>query len=326
MIEAAHAPGLADDYQVLTFALNSIKAGQGTALATIVNIDGPFSRPLGAQLAIAEDGSFAGSISGGCLEQALVEEAQKAILDGTSRTLRYGVGSPFIDVRLPCGGGLDIHLDPRPEVEVLERAIESGRKRQGFTLRLDIAAGTTAMRFLETDLVKNPNHSFDRHFLPSLKLVLAGRGWEIVALAGLATKAGFEVIVASQEAATLKMCARDAAELLTLTTPQNVPTLSLDAQSALVCLFHEHEWETKLLMDALSSPAFYVGALGSQSTHANRLEILEAIGASPDQLARLHGPIGLFRSHDPSSLAVSTLAQILSLKPRPSAAMEEANV
>jgi len=90
--------------------------------------------------------------------------------------------------------------------------------------------------------------------------------------------------------------------------------LPLDADTAVACLFHEHEWEAPLLLDALRSPAFYVGALGSRQTHERRIETLRALGAGAEDIARLKGPIGLFASRDPRSLAISALAEIVKLR------------
>ena len=99
--------------------------------------------------------------------------------------------------------------------------------------------------------------------------------------------------------------------LLAVARPVIGSVLVLDANTAVACLFHEHEWEAPILLDALRSPAFYVGALGSRQTHQRRIETLRELGAGPDDIARLTGPIGLFPSQDPRSLAVSALSEIV---------------
>ena len=306
-------PGLSDEYEVLSFARNELLSGRPAALVTLTGLDGPFSRPLGAQIAVAVDGRFAGSISGGCLETALVEEACAALALGRDRELRYGRGSPFLDVRLPCGGGVDLHVDACPDPAVLTEALDHAAARRSFSLILGIGAGSSEMRVGRSDEAAGPGR-FRRSFAPRLRLVLAGRGWEIVALAKLARVGGCEIVVASQERATLDYCAPYADTLIPLTIPTQAPALPLDADTALACLFHEHEWETALLLDALRSPAFYVGALGSRQTHSRRLETLRELGAGPDDIERLKGPIGLFASRDPAVLAVSALAEILAVR------------
>ena len=305
-------PGLARDLDSLNFAVDQHRAGARVALVTIVGLDGPFSRPLGAQLAVTEDGRFVGSVSGGCLEAALTEEAMGAIRAGRNRTLRYGVGSPYIDVRLPCGGGIDLVVDAAPDMGVLERAVALGNARKPFALAFDPLSTSTSLRLLEQAApYAGSGGEFVRRFDPGLRLVLAGRGWEIVAMARLARQAASEIVVASQESATLDYCRPHAERLIHLTTPTNIPPMPIDDCTAVACLFHEHEWEIGLLMDALRSPAFYVGALGSRQTHARRLETLRALGLGPDDLERLKGPIGVFRSYDPMSLSISALAEIV---------------
>ncbi|MDP3735744.1 MAG: XdhC family protein [Hyphomonadaceae bacterium] len=312
MSEHILPPGLNGDLDVLAFAVAELEAGRPAALVTIVGLDGPFSRPLGAQLAVAGDKRFAGSISGGCLEQALTEEAQIAMKEGGNRTLRYGRGSPYLDVRLPCGGGIDLYVDVNLDVALLQRAVALGRKRKPFSLLFDPSSKRSTLRIEESEI--NPRTGeFVRRFEPKLRILLAGRGWEIVAMSQLARTADAEIVVASQEPATLEFCKPHADQLIQLTTPANTPKLPLDEHTAVACLFHEHEWEAPLLLDALRSPAFYVGALGSRQTHQRRIETLQALGAGPDDIARLKGPIGLFASRDPRSLAVSALAEIVSV-------------
>jgi xanthine dehydrogenase accessory factor len=306
-------PGLSGDLDVLAFVEAELSAGRPAALVTITRLDGPFSRPLGAQLAVAGDKRFAGSISGGCLEQALTEEAQIAMKEGTNRTLRYGEGSPYLDVRLPCGGGIDLYVDVDVDRAILSRAIALGRARKSFSLLFEPTSKRSTLRIEESEVRPQPGE-FERRYEPKMRIVLAGRGWEIVAMSQLARTADAEIVVASQEKATLDFCRPYADQLIPLTTPKSMPKLPLDEHTAVACLFHEHEWEATLLLDALRSPAFYVGALGSRQTHARRVETLEALGAGKDDIARLKGPIGLFASHDPRSLAVSALAEIVAVR------------
>lgn len=306
----ALVPGLAGELDVLAFAHAELAAGRKAALATIVRLDGPFSRPLGAQLAIAEDSRFLGSISGGCLETALTQEAVAAMREGANRSLRYGTDSPYLDVRLPCGGGLDIVVDVNLDQGLLGSALELGRARKPFALAFDPGAKHSSLRLAARDAAPRTGE-FIRPFDPKLRILLAGRGWEIVAMARQARTYDCEIVVASPEPATLDYCRPFADRVIGLTTPRHVPELPFDADTAVACLFHEHEWEAGLLLRALRSEAFYVGALGSRQTRMRRLETLQALGASSEEVARLKGPIGLFASREPASLAVSALAEIL---------------
>lgn len=304
-------PGLAGDYDVLGFVAQELQAGRRAALVTIVALDGPFSRPLGAQLGVAADRRFIGSISGGCLESALTEEAVRLIEADHNAVLRYGRGSPYLDVRLPCGGGISLHVNVRPDLEVLRSVLALGLERQPFAIRFHPDPPATDMRIGEAE--ETPvTGEFIRAYAPRLRLVLAGRGWEVVAMARLARNWDCELVAVSQEPATLEQCRPFADQLIALTTPTQAPKLPLDRHSALACLFHEHEWEAPLLLDALRSPAFYVGALGSKQTQADRVEALRDLGAGATDIARLKSPIGLFPAMDPKSIALSALAEIVS--------------
>ncbi len=312
ILTEAPPPGLTGEFGVLEFAVAEGEAGRRVALVTIIELDGPFSRPLGAQLAVAEDGRFAGSISGGCLEAALAEEAVRALQEGRNRILRYGRGSPYIDVRLPCGGGISLHVNAAPDLEILREAVARGRRREAFAMAFEIRSERTSITLGSAPRPSIPD-MFSRAFRPRLRMVLAGRGWEVVAMARLARMWDSEIVVASQEPATLDYCRGYADQLISLTTPVNAPDLPLDAHTALACLFHEHEWETALLLDALRSPAFYVGALGSRRAQEQRAVALRELGAGPDDLARLKAPIGMFPSMDPRGIALSALSDIVAV-------------
>jgi xanthine dehydrogenase accessory factor len=303
-------PGLAGDLDVVSFVLAELEAGRRAALVTIVDLDGPFSRPLGAQLGVSQDRRFVGSISGGCLETALTEEALRLIADGRNTVLRYGRGSPYVDVRLPCGGGISLHVNVRPDPDVLRQALERGRRREPFGLAFRTDAPQAELRLLPAEETPVTGEFF-RAFAPRLRILLAGRGWELVAMTRLARLWDSEIVVVSQEAATLEHCRPQADKLIQLTTPTNTPQLPLDRHTAMACLFHEHEWEAPLLLDALRSRAFYVGALGSRQTQANRIDALRELGAGPDDVSRLKSPIGLFPALDPRGLALSALAEIV---------------
>lgn len=121
---------------IFRFLLDAAGRGERTALVTITDVIGRSSRAPGTHFAVSETGAFRGSISGGCVEAALVGLAQRVITRGTSERIRLGVGSPYIDVRLPCGGGLDLLVIPDPAAEALSRACDQLEQRQSLALAL----------------------------------------------------------------------------------------------------------------------------------------------------------------------------------------------
>ncbi len=284
----------ANDGDVLRFAAKRLAEAQRVAVATLTAIDGPFSRPLGAQMAIAGDGVFVGDVSNGCLESAVAYEAlavfQGDSFGGRHKRLRYGVGSPFIDIQLPCGGGLDIVLDSQPERQVLERICRQLDRREISEWAIGDLAGDT----------------FKRQYYPRPKLLIAGSAPEVLALASLAVTAGYSVVAKSDNPS---LSSQLKALGVTVVAAQRV--VVIDPFTAVVSLFHDHGQELPLLETALCSDAFYIGALGSRRSQATRRLALLQAGLSYYQLARLHAPIGLIpRVRDANTLAISALAEI----------------
>jgi xanthine dehydrogenase accessory factor len=270
-------PGWDDDSEAL-FAC----AEHGGALCTVTAIDGSWSRRLGAQLAVLPDGSTRGSLADGCLEKALASEA---LAGGEARVLRYGAGSPYVDIRLPCGSGVEVLVDPAPDRATVQGAVHDLVNRRAASR----AVGET---------VQGP---FVRRYLPKLRLALLGSGPEVGALARLSAAQGFETLVAGP--------AGEAEHVVSL---GQAPELEIDPWTAIAVLFHDHEWERGILPWALQTPAFYIGAQGGHGARATRRAMLAEVGLSAEAAARLRSPIGLFaHARTPSVLALSILAEIV---------------
>lgn len=251
----------------------------GTGLCTIVWIEGSFSRRLGAQLAVAADGAVIGSLADGCLERQLASEV---LAGGERRVLRFGAGSPQIDFRLPCGSGLDILVDPVPDGAACAAAVDALDRRVAASLPLPL--GPLA----------------ERRYVPALRLLLFGEGPELEALAMLGRTAGLQVETFS----------KDAGDGLSLgQAPQGVMA---DAWTAVILLFHDHEWEQAILQWALATPAFFIGAQGGRPAREERSARLLGAGLSPEQVARVKSPIGVVQhSREPVALALSILASVV---------------
>ena len=250
----------------------------GCALCTLVQVDGAFSRAPGAQLAVRADGSVVGDMTGGCLEAALVSEVARARAEGRNRQVRYGRGSPYIDIRLPCGGGVEVLIDVAPDRTEIGDVVASLGARQEGTLTVTLGDGTP----------------FIRRYYPTFRLLIFGNGPEVEALSALGGAWGVNI-----ECVPL---ARHGA------LP---PALVADAWSAVIALIHEHEWEDNILAWALASDAFYVGALGGITAVARRQSALRAQGFDGQAIARVRGPVGLLPfAKDAQMLAISILAEI----------------
>ncbi len=255
-------------------------------------------------MAIAEDGRFAGSLTGGCIEAAVVAEAQAAMRDGKPRTVLYGANSPFIDIRLPCGGSVELSIAPVTHARLGEEACALFERRKSFRL---ILSGTdqTVTAHDHKSFRFAPGHV---DHIPPLRLALFGDAAAMNILHRLAEACGAETELFS---ANRSLVAENLSAKLLL-SPESLPDFAPDLWTAGVILFHEHEWETAILQTLLSSDAFFIGAMGSHKTQAERLDRLSAQAVPPESFARVIGPIGAIPSmRDPETLAVSILAQVV---------------
>lgn len=259
-------------------------AREGTGLCTITGIDGSFSRRVGAQLAIDADGTMTGSLADGCLESELAARMEQLRGEGGAQVMRFGKGSRTVDFRLPCGSGLDILLDPAPDRAAVQQALRMLDAREAARLPLP---GNARLR--------------ERLYIPPARLLLFGSGPETTALANLAVQAGVEV-----------QLLRNDGDAPALALGQKPPPLPVDPWTAIVLLFHDHEWEWPILEWALDTPAFLIGAQGGAKARAAREEMLRARGIAAHDPARIASPVGLIpQARDAGVLALSVLAQVI---------------
>ncbi len=286
-----NAPLLIDAPVYKDFVLDDLRAwrdeGLRTALLTLVQIDGRSPRPLGSQIAVAEDGQAAGAITGGCAERALVLDALAAIDRGENYIELYGEGSRFRDILLPCGSGLHVHFDVNLTDGALDAVLMAYHNRQISRLQCG--------PYLHT-------------YLPQCRLVVVGQGPVAVTVAQVAAQMEMAVEIFSPDTTVLQ-----AVGGRRLTGLADFDMGLLDTHTALAMIFHDHGFEPDILRHAIASQAFFIGALGSRPTHERRLESLRAMGATEPQLARIHGPIGLdVGAKTPPEIALSVVAQVVS--------------
>lgn len=280
-------------------------AGIASVLVTLVGVDGSSPRRIGSQMAVNANGAHLGYISSGCAEAAIVAEAIAAINAGTSRTIRYGAGSKYMDVVLPCGSGIDVHFDPVITTAALEKVQAAIAGRMPTQLEFALAVDNMTAK-----------STYVRHYTPVPRVVIAGRGVAVDYVAVFARQLEWEVVVASPDEATLARVATLANTTLHLTKPGDFDPAIIDAHSAAVLLFHDHEWEPPILAKCAGTPAFYVGALGSRRTHAQRKELLEILGCPADFIASIRSPVGLdVGAMNPPEIALAIIAEIMSLTP-----------
>jgi len=285
-----------------------VSGGEGSVLAVIIRVDGPSYRPLGAMMAILADGTRVGTLSSGCIESDLVLHAKRALSTGELGRVVYGAGSPFIDIQLPCGGGLEIVLLPNPDIAVLREINHHQLARCTSTLEVDLTTG--ALQALPAGETRLQNSRFLVRIDPEIGFYVFGKGPEASTFSSLVQASGFPNQLLSPDTETLSFGAQAGCVTRHLTRAIFPRDLVPDKWSAIVLFFHDHEWEPPILQAALTTDAFYVGAQGSARARDLRLKTLRQMGASG--LERLRGPIGLIPSvRDARMLAVSVLAEIL---------------
>lgn len=274
--------------EILRFANDETKAGRRCALVTLIEIEGGASRALGTQMAVSENGRYCGYISGGCIEATVARDAIIALSRGQSRLLRLGLGSPYFDIVLPCGGGitLAIHIITQPEdIDELVLGLEQ-RKEMALELRLatDDVVACSSKRMSGWD-----GEKFVVGYMPAPQILLFGQGIEPEAFSELAHAAGIAVA-----------------------RPESVNRMHIDSYTAVVLLQHDLEKDMPVLQTALATDAFYIGCLGSLKTHRKRGERLIELGFLPSQIGRIRAPIGMWRpTRDARSLAISVLAEVV---------------
>ena len=296
---------------VLRFIDEAHRRGERTALVAIARVIGSSSRDPGALMAVSESGAWCGSLSGGCVEAAVVGEARRAIEQRQAELLRLGAGSPLIDIRLPCGGGLDLLIVPGPDAGAVARALHLLDRRQTVA----VVTGLDGL-FMASAAEPARRADWDGAVLtlridPVLRIVAIGQGEEVVALSRQGLAYGADVLALTPDPGAADLVTHIGAMAHRLLTPALSPLLHTDVATAVIFLFHDHDWEQTLLRQALDQPALFIGAMGSRRTHTLRLEALRAAGVPEPQLARIEGPIGLIpMTRDPATLALSVLAQV----------------
>ncbi|MEM1343876.1 MAG: XdhC/CoxI family protein [Pseudomonadota bacterium] len=333
-----------DHDHIPEIALDWHRQGLGAVLATVVETWGSAPRAVGAQLAISGAGEIMGSVSGGCVEGAVVAEALEALEEGQARLMEFGVSeADAFAVGLACGGTIRVLVEPvgaalapdlladlvarraaREAVAVETRfALDGAPAPTALVRRLDhrlLGYAEAPVRFeadrsgLDAD---DPGRLLTVHN-PPLRLAIVGAVHIAQALSAMARTAGYDVALIDPRAAFASPVRFPGERLIHDWPDAALDTHGLDRRTGVVTLTHDPKLDDPALLRALASPAFYVGALGSVRTHAKRVERLRAAGLGEDCIARLEAPVGLdIGARTPAEIAVATLAQITERLRRP---------
>ena len=307
------------DLQVLRTGVAWLDEGHRVILATIVETWGSSPRPAGAMLAIRDDGLVAGSVSGGCVEDDLILRIRdKSLAIEKPEIATYGISKDEATrYGLPCGGKLELVLEPVVDKRSLAELLNRVDRHELTARTLDMQSGQVTLQAANR---ADDTLSFDRKRLttvhgPRWRLLVIGAGQLSQYLAQMAQALDYSVTVCDpreEYADTWNV----QGTVLDRGMPDDVVlAMNLDSHCAVVAVTHDPKLDDLALMEALRSPAFYVGALGSRLNSQKRHERLVMFELSGAELSRLHGPIGLnIGSKTPPEIAVSILAEMTAVR------------
>lgn len=306
------------DQSVLKSAIAWLAEGRRVALATVVQTWGAAPRPLGAWVAIRDDGVLVGSVSGGCVEDDLIERVRTDILAAPlPQSVLYGVSrEEAARFGLPCGGTLRLVIEPWPELAVLRELLERIAARRLTARVLDMGTGRSVLANAQrADALAFDGDTMRAIHGPRWRLVIIGAGQLSQYVAQIAVGADYEVIVVDPREEFRATFGVPDVTLLTGMPDDMIIALRIDTHTAIVGLSHDPKLDDMALMEALKSPAFYIGALGSRLNTRKRKERLLEFDLSREQVERLQGPTGLFiGSRTPAEMAISILAEVTAAK------------
>jgi xanthine dehydrogenase accessory factor len=319
----------ADHDRIPEIALGWHREGKGAVLATVIETWGSAPRQPGSQLAISGEGEIMGSVSGGCVEGAVVSEALEALKDRGSRVLTFGISDETaFSVGLACGGTIRVLVEPigsgaqaLPEA-ILQDIVDARSARQAVALGVDPATWSREVLRPGQDRMVDARFRSDRSGMeedgrfiaihnPPLRLIVVGAVHIAQALVQMARLCGYDPVLIDPRSA-FGSATRFPCERIVEDWPDEaLDALRPDARTAIVTLTHDSKLDDPAIQAALRSDCFYLGCLGSTRTHAKRVERLLGAGFSDADIARIHAPVGLdIGAKSPAEIALSVMAQV----------------
>jgi xanthine dehydrogenase accessory factor len=293
-------------------------AGEEIALATVVETWGSSPRPLGSKMAVTRSGKMAGSVSNGCIEGAVFDEAQKVLKSGQAKIAAFGVADDVaFDVGLACGGHIEVFVQPLGPVHRQLMALL--RADRPATLRTNLVSGEAELISGSprgAELAHREGDWFVEPFQRPAHLVIVGAIHIAIPLHRLAKLMGYRVTVVDARAKfATKERFPDADELVVAWPDEALAKMNLDRSTYVVILTHDPKFDLPALRSVLGKEVGYVGAIGSRKTNANRFDALRGEGFTEEQLGRVHGPIGLdLGSRGAEETALGILAEITAVR------------
>lgn len=304
------------DLEVLSDAVAWLDFGQHVALITVVQTWGSAPRSVGALLALRADGRLSGSVSGGCVEDDLARRFQHAF-PTRCEVVQYG-GSDEEARRfgLPCGGTLKLVVEPLDSAASLRPALDAVARRELWRRQVCLTTGQARLAPVTADSVAGLDGEWlTQIFGPRWRILLIGAGQTSQYLAQMAQSLDYRVLVCDPRQEYRETWKVSGVEWMNGMPDDVVREMRPDRRTVILALTHDPKLDDMALMEALTTDAFYVGAIGSRSNNANRRARLARLDLRAEQIARLHGPVGLpIGSRTPPEIALSILAELIALR------------
>ena len=305
------------DLQVLSQAREWFAAGHKVWLVTVIETWGSAPRPPGALLCLRDDGLVVGSVSGGCVEDDLIERVRHGERVDAASMISYGVSKEeAARFGLPCGGNLRLVQEPLRELGWVDELLARTARHELVARRLDLETQAVTIEAARRgEAFQFDGRTLRAVFGPRWRMLIVGAGQLSRVLAQMALPLDFEVTVCDPRE-EYHLTWDVPGTHFSKAMPDDVATaMQLDPHSAVVAVTHDPKLDDLVLLEALKSPAFYVGALGSRGNTAKRKERLAMFDLSPGEIARLHGPVGLdLGGRTPAEIAVAILAEIIAVR------------
>ena len=318
-------------HEIIDIANNWLSEGKQIALATVITTWGSSPRKVDAQMVVNSSGEFSGSVSGGCVESAVIDFGIQVIKTNKPQLVHFGVANETAwEVGLACGGEIDIFIQPIDKKFLDDITVKVQNERPVcYSFVIDgpnnligqpkiIHEDTEKIypRILVDESQEGKSKTFINCVLPPPTLILVGGVHIAIKLAQIAKILDYKVIIIDPRGSiSAKYRFKDADQILKLWPKEGFENLNIRNSTAIVTLSHDPKIDDPALLAALRSSAFYIGALGSKHTQAERAKRLKANGISEKQIRRIHGPVGLkIGSGTPSEIALSIIAEIVDVR------------
>jgi len=305
------------DLEVLTRALEWLENGYKAHLFTVVQTWGSAPRLPGAILVVRDDGHLIGSVSGGCIEDDLADKARDKLLPAKPSVMEYGISRDEAQrFRIPCGGRLQIFVEPLNSPDQLQALLTSLQDRKLIKRSVNLKTGQIKlMQVLPEGLPKIDGDWFHTYFGPQWRLLIIGANQLGSMLANMAQVLDFDVLICEPRQEIREEWHVEGVTWVDGMPDDVVLEINADAHTAIVAVTHDPKLDDMALLEALKSDAFYVGALGSHKNQEKRRERLRMFDLNEFEISTLRGPVGLqIGSRTPAEIAIAILAELIQVR------------